>query len=170
MSTFVRRRAVRTAAAASLVLLVPVLGACGFNAQTDQVYQPSVGANFHDGTVDVLGAVVVSGGEGSGTFVASLANKSVSKAETLTGITGEDGVQVQLVRPVEVPAGGLVNLATRGAASVSGESVSAGSFARLTLTFDSGETAELNMPVIARSGEYSDVAPAIAPASASATP
>ena len=84
MLTPVRRRLAVVAA----VLLVPSLGACQY--QTDKVYQPGVGVNNRDGTVDVLGAVVVSSTEGKGTFVASLANQDLEQTETLTGITGED--------------------------------------------------------------------------------
>ena len=78
MLTSARRRL----AAVALVLLVPLLGACGFGYQTDQVYQPSVGVNDRDGTVDVLGAVVVSSADGQGTFVASLVNKDQSRSPT----------------------------------------------------------------------------------------
>jgi hypothetical protein len=161
MPTPVRRRLPRAAAAALLALLVPTLGACGFNEQTDQVYQPAQGVNDRSGTVDVLGAVVVSGTDGSGTFVASLVNKSETKTHTLTGITGADGVQVSLTKPVEVGAGDLVDLAPMGAASVTGESIKAGGYVRLTLTFDNGQTAEINTPIVDRDGDYSGVAPAI---------
>jgi hypothetical protein len=155
-------------AAVFLVILVPVLGACGFNYQTDQVYQPSVGVNNREGTVDVLGAVVVSGTEGDGTFVATLVNKDQDKSETLTAMKGSDGLEVTLVKPIEVPAGGFVNLANMGAASVHGHAVQAGGFARLTLEFDSGQSTEVNAPVVAPEGQYSEIAPAIP--SSSATP
>ena len=148
-------------AAASLVILVPALGACGFNYQTDQVYQPSVGVNNRQGDVDVLGAVVVSGTPGSGTFVASLDNKDQSKTQTLTGITGADGIEVTLVKQVKVPPGALVNFADLGVASVKGQAVQAGGFARLTLQFENGQSAQVNVPVVAPVNQYSEIAPAI---------
>ena len=148
-------------AAAFLVILVPVLGACGFNEQTDQVYQPAVGVNNRAGVVDVLGAVVVSGTDGFGTFVASLDNKSQTKPAKLVKITGSDGIEVTLVKEVEIPPGELVNLADMGVASVTGEAIQAGAFTRLTLEFESGETAEVNAPIVPRVAQYSDVAPAI---------
>ena len=40
--------------------------------------------------VDVLSAVVVSGAEGSGTFVASLSNNDDVDEQSLTGISGGD--------------------------------------------------------------------------------
>lgn len=165
MTTPARRRL----AAASLVLLVPVLGACGFSEQTDQVYQPSVGVNNRDGVVDVLGAVVVSGTPGSGTFVASLVNKGTSKSVSLQSVTGDSGTTAQLVKPVSVGAGDLVNLAGVGAVDVTGQAISAGAFARLTLTFDNGQSTQVNVPIVSRDGDYSEVAPAIPSASPSAS-
>jgi len=62
----------RSIASAAVLLTVPALSACGvsFGAQTDQVYNPSVGVDDRSGAVDVLNALVVSGANGSGTVVA----------------------------------------------------------------------------------------------------
>ena len=139
-----------------MVLLVPALGACGFGYQTDQVYQPGVGVNHRDGQVDVLAAVVVSSTDGEGTFVASLVNKDTENDDTLQQVTADD-VDVQLQAPIEVPADTLVNLADTGAVAVSGETVEPGKWVRLTLTFESGETAEVNAPVVPHEDEYSEV-------------
>lgn len=166
MLTSTRRRL----AAASLVLLVPLTAACGFGYQTDQVYQPGVGTDVRTGTVDVLGAVIVSGTDGSGTFVASLANKGLDKAVTLASVTGPQGLEVQLTAPVEVPAGGLVNLADKGAVRVAGDAVTYGTYLRLTLAFDDGESTKVNVPVVDREGEYADVSPALPAPSGGASP
>jgi hypothetical protein len=139
-----------------MVLLVPALGACGFGYQTDQVYQPGIGVNNRDGTVDVLGAVVVSSLNGEGTFVASLVNKNDTKDDTLVSMTG-DGLDVQITAPIKVPAGSLVNLADTGAVSVTGDTIKPGNFARLKLTFESGQTTEINAPVQPYSGDFTDV-------------
>ncbi|KQT92295.1 hypothetical protein ASG49_10240 [Marmoricola sp. Leaf446] len=159
----------RRLAAASLVLLLPTLGACGFGAQTNKVYQPAVGANARGASVDVLGAVVVSEDEGSGTFVASLVNTSLDQDDELTGITGED-VQVQLTAPVELRADDLLNLADSGAAAVEGEGIRAGSYTRLTLEFGSGQQTEINVPVVAPEEEFADVTPAEPSSSTSSSP
>lgn len=139
-----------------MVLLVPTLGACGFGYQTDQVYQPGIGVNNRDGTVDILGAVVVSSLNGEGTMVASLVNENESKDDALVNVTG-DGLEVSLSAPVKLPAGELVNLADTGAVSVTGDTIQPGKFARLKLTFESGQTTELNAPVVPYSGEFNDV-------------
>ncbi|MEO7351507.1 MAG: hypothetical protein ABIR34_06595 [Marmoricola sp.] len=162
MLTPVRRRL----AALALVLLVPSLGACAH--QTDQVYQPGVGVNNRQGAVDVLGAVVVSGTDGSGTFVASLVNKDLDKPAALTTITGANGLTVQVTKTIQIAPDSLVNLADLGAASVSGEPVKAGGFARLTLEFDTGQSTKMNVPIVNKDGEFSGVHPATP--SSSATP
>jgi hypothetical protein len=152
MLTSTRRRL----AAGAMVLLVPVLGACGFSEQTDQVYQPAVGTDNRSGNVDILGAVVVSSLNGEGTFVASLVNNNQDKDDTLVTMTG-DGLDVSLTAPIKVPAGDLVNLADTGAVSVTGDTVQPGKFARLTLTFESGQKTEVNVPVVPYSGDFNDV-------------
>jgi hypothetical protein len=162
MLTSTRRRL----AAVVLVLLVPALAGCGFNYQTDQVYQPGVGVNNRDGKVDVLGAVVVSSVDGEGTFVASLVNKDTEDGDSLIQVTADD-LDANVSAPVEVPADTLVNLADTGAVSVSGDTVKAGKFARVTLTFESGQRTEVNAPVVPYAEEFSDVRLASPPAPAS---
>jgi hypothetical protein len=152
MLTSTRRRL----AAVAMVLLVPALAGCGFGYQTDQVYQPGVGVNNRAGTVDVLGAVVVTSLNGEGTFVASLVNKDTGKDDSLVTMTG-DGLDVQLTAPVKLPADNLVNLADTGAVSITGKDVQPGGFARVTLTFESGQKTEINAPVVPYSGDFNDV-------------
>jgi hypothetical protein len=160
----------RRLAALATVLLVPALGACGFNSnyQTDEIYQPGVGVNERSGTVDVLGAVVVSTSSGRGTFVASLVNKDLEQADTLTSITGED-VEVQLSAPVQIDPESMANLTQSGAVSVTGDSIRPGRFVRLTLEFESGQSTEVNVPVVPYKDEFRDIKPA-SPASPSASP
>lgn len=156
MLTPVRRRL----AAASLALLVPALGACGFDAQTDQVYQPGVGANERGDSVDVLGAVVVSEEKGSGRFISSLVNTELDQEDQLDTITGSD-VQVELPSPVALGPDSIVNLADDSVdqIAVTGEGIEAGAYTRLTLTFQSGQTTEINVPVVAAEEEFSSVGP-----------
>jgi hypothetical protein len=160
----------RRLAALALVLALPTLGACGFGYQTDQVYQPGVGVNSRSGDVDILGAVVVSGSDGAGTFVTTFVNKDSDKPATLTSITGEDGLQLQIVKPVKVEADGVLNLASLGAIGVSGDGVKAGAYARLTLEFDTGQKTEVNVPVVDKDEEFSGISPALPASSPSASP
>ena len=155
MSTSLRRRL----AVASLVLLVPTLGACGFEEQTDQVYQPGVGANDRSGTVDVLGAVVVSSSDGGGTFVASLVNRDLSTSDTLTEVTGS-GVQATVSAPIKIGPETLVNLADTGAIGVRGSTIAPGGYVRLQLSFESGQKTRINVPVVRAAEEFATITPA----------
>ena len=159
----------RRTAAAALVLLAPALGACGFGYQTDQVYQPAVGTNDQSGEVDVLGGVVVSSSKGSGTFIASLVNKSPSNPDQLVSVTSDDG-EVTLSAPIELPAGQLVNLADAGAVRFDGEQVDAGNFVHVTLEFGNGQKSEMDVPVVPKEGTYADVKSAPSSSTPSASP
>jgi hypothetical protein len=162
-----RTPARRRLAAAALVLLVPVLGACGFGYQTDQVYQPGVGTDSRSGTVEVLGAVIVSDTKGTGTFVASMVNSSDTDSDQLTGVTAT-GAQATLASPIDIGSDDLVNLADQGAVGITGDSVDAGNFVRVQLSFKNGQKTSMNVPVVAKDGEYDSVK--LAPSSPAASP
>lgn len=135
-------------AAAVLALAVP-LSSCGFDYATDRDYTPGSGANNRDGVVDVLSAVVVSGTEGSGTFVASLSNGD-DEEKSLTAVSGDDGetITAEEFEPVTIPPGGIVNLAEPAAGIVLTGDFAAGDFAPLVVDFDDGERVTLNVPVV----------------------
>lgn len=157
MLTPVRRRL----AAVAVVLLVPALGACGLNYQTNEFYQPGIGVNDRDGEVDVLAAVVVSSTEGSGTFVASLVNQNLEESVSLVRVSGEEVEAELLGSAIEIGPEELVNLADMGVIAVDGERVRRGLFVRVTLEFDNGQKTRLNVPVVGKDAEYSDVKPAL---------
>jgi hypothetical protein len=142
----------------ALVLAVPGVSACGFNYATDREYTPANGVNNQHGTVDVLNAVIVSSEEGSGTFIATLSNNSPDEAISLDSVSfgSNSTVEVAPFDAVEVPARGLVNLANGQGIKVAGDFV-AGDFIELTLGFGNGETADLNVHVVAADDEYSDL-------------
>lgn len=143
--------------------------ACGFNIQTDQIYQPGVGVENRSGTVDVLAAVVVSAKDGTGTFVATLVNNDQDKAITLERVQARD-LNAQLAEPIEIPADGLVNMADLGAIEITGSDVAAGGFARVTLEFSNGQDATVNAPIVSDAGDYADVTLAGGSTSPSARP
>ncbi len=95
--------------AIAALLLAPALTACGFNEQTDQVYQPAVGVNDRSASVYVLNAVVVSGVDGSGTFAGTLVNTDTTADDTLDSVSGS-GI-TDSPGTVDVPAGGNARLA-----------------------------------------------------------
>lgn len=153
-------RRLRLLAAAAVVAAAPVLASCGvnFEAQTNQVYTPAEGSNDRDGMVDVIHALVVSADDGSGTVVATLVNNDQEQPDELTGVEGagdDSDVQVTLGdADATIPPGGALKLGETGHVTVEGDAVKAGSFVRLLFTFQGGEAAELNVPVVAATGEY----------------
>lgn len=142
-------------AAAALALAAP-LTSCGFDYATERDYTPAGGSNNREGVVDLLSAVVVSGTEGSGTFVASLSNNDDSEEQSLTGISGGEGAAIEAAEfePVTVPADGLVNLAEPPAGIVLTGDFTAGDFVPLTVDFGNGERISLNVPVVANDTGY----------------
>jgi hypothetical protein len=149
------RRSLRLVAGA-LVLALPLLSSCGFSKATDRVYTPGEGTNNRDGQVDVLAAVVVAAQPDSGTFIASLSNNSTTD-DTFEGLEGAgDWADLQIGEvspPVDVPARGLVNLADEGGVAITGD-FAAGDMMRVSLTFGSGQTTTLNVPVVFACDEY----------------
>lgn len=147
---FRRSLALTTAAVA---LATTGLSSCGFDYATDRYYTPSTGTNDHDGTVDVLAAVVVSTEPGSGTFIASLSNGDRDEDVSLTELGMTDGTPVEF-EPVLVEKGSLVNLAEPPAEiEITGE-FEAGDFIELALGFDNGERVVLDVPVVENGGYY----------------
>jgi hypothetical protein len=146
------RRSLRLVAGA-LVLALPLLGSCGFDKATDRVYTPAAGVNDRDGDVDVLSAVIVSAQADSGTFIASMSN-NLAKADdsrTLTSVAGAGDWSDLTVDPsdlsVEIPPRGFVNLVDEDPITVRGD-FTPGEVAQLTLTFDSGDSVTMDVPVV----------------------
>lgn len=140
-------------AVCATALTVPVLSSCGFNYATDKPYTPAAGTNNTSGTVNVLGVAVVAGQSDSGTFIAGLANNDPTQAITLTGFVSER--LTFDVEPIEVPAGGFVNLADADI-HVTG-TFAAGDVVDLTLEFDNGDEVALEVPVVTNCNEFEGV-------------
>jgi hypothetical protein len=151
------RRSLRLLAGA-LVLALPLLSSCGFNKATDRVYTPAAGVNDRDGDVDVLSAVIVAAQPNSGTFIASLSNNSSKDDAALTEVAGSGGSADLTVSPIDspidVPARGFVNLVNESPITVTGE-FGAGDFEEVTLTFESGDTVTMQIPVVYACDEWS---------------
>ena len=148
------------ATAAAVIALAAPMTSCGFDYATERTYTPAGGANNREGVVDVLSAVVVSGAEGSGTFVATLSNNDGVEEQSLTGISGgDDGADGATVEPAEfeaitVPANGLVNLAEPPADIVLTGDFTAGNVVPLSFDFGNGESVSLNVPVVSNDFGY----------------
>jgi len=154
----------RLSAAALAVATALIAGGCSssFNTQTNQQYQPAVGAN-HRGEMSVLNGLLVANEDGSATVSASLVNNTGSDT-SLSAVTvkGSDGSELP-VRSIKillpVPNGELTRLGgssdAGGWAVVSG--ADAGQFVTMTISFTTGQPVTLKVPVVARSEMYESV-------------
>ena len=158
--------------AIAALLLAPALTACGFSAQTDQVYQPGVGVNDRSGSVDILNALIVSGTDGSGTFAGTLVNENQTQDDVLESVTGP-GITASRTT-ITIKAGQPVVLARTGQLMLQGPSIKPGNFVELTFAFGSGQSTTLKVPVVAASGDYADVplsaSPSASPSKAPKSP
>lgn len=163
MMTTVKRRV----ATGALLLIVPLVGACGFDARTDQPYQAATGTNERTiNGVDVLNALVVSAKNGQGTFGGTLAlPDNEQKPVQLVSIS-----EGTINGTVTVKPGEVVNLATTGAVRMQGADIVAGRFVPMTLTFSDGKTVRMNVPIVDHSGPYASVPVGASPPSASGRP
>ena len=153
----------RSIAATAVLLAIPALSACGvsFGAQTDQVYNPTVGVDDQSGQVDVLNALIVSGTNGSGTVVATLVNNDQQTADTLKGVSGagkDAGITVKPGGETSIPAGGLLNLATQGNITARGKRIVPGNVVEITFSFDRAQAITVGVPVVSSSNpDYAGV-------------
>jgi hypothetical protein len=168
------RRSPRTRLAlitGALVLAVPGVASCGFNYATDRENTISNGSSNKDGDVDVLNAVIVSSEEGSGTFVATLANNTSDETISMNSLSfgSNSTTQVAAFDPIEVKPRAVVNLADGQGIKVSGE-FSSGDFVSVTVGFDNGETASMKVHVVVADDEYEGFDNGTGTPSAAATP
>ncbi|GAA5142708.1 hypothetical protein GCM10023340_06630 [Nocardioides marinquilinus] len=142
--------------AVGLLLAAPLLGACGFDYQTDQVNAIAPGTNDRTGQVDVLGAVIVAAEPNRGVFAATLVNNSVSDPDALESFDATTEVQASpLDAPIDIDRSGAVNLFDTGGIPANGQ-FEPGAFVTVQLTFESGQVSIVNdVPVVLPCRQYS---------------
>ena len=157
-----RRSARLLTAAGALLLAAPVLSSCGFNYATDRPYTPAAGVNDQDAKVDVLGAVVVSAQDGSGTLITTFSNNNPDEPAIVDSIAGagdDTALEIGDFDPIEIAPGGFVNLAGEDSPTadapitVEGD-FTTGQFLTLEFTFGDGTTSTLDVPSVADCYEY----------------
>ena len=142
------------------LLLAAPLSSCGFDPATNRVNQIAAGSSDRDTSVDVLGAVVVSGEEGSGTFVATFVNNDLDESATVESLAPEDGATAQFeFSPVEVEPNAMVNLADDDqGAPVEGD-FAAGDRLPMVVQVAGSEPIELDVPVVPNCWEWEGLDP-----------
>lgn len=144
------------AAAAAAVALAPVLSSCGFDYATNRPNTIANGGYHIYGDVHVLAARIVSPEDGAGSFIATVTTDAGAPAVELTGLSG-DGLTVDDFAPVEVASHGIVNLADDGGLPLTGD-FKAGDSVPVSLTFDTGDSIDVNAVVVTACHEYSGIA------------
>ena len=162
----VRRR--RLTAVSLAVVAGLSLSACGtsFGAQTNQVYQPAVGANER-GDVESHNTLLVGNRDGSATISAGLLN-DLDTDQTLTSVTvADDAGDALTVRSPKIalplPSGVLATLGgvTDGAVFVVTEGAEPGDYVDVTFSFSDSGPLTVHTPVVSRAEharEYDAVA------------
>ena len=141
--------------AAGALLSSPLLVGCGFDYQTDQVNTISAGTNDRDGSVDVLGAVVIAGQDDLGLFVASFVNNDLEEPATFDGLEPTEQISPEGEGEAqEITAAGSLSLFQTGGVEVSGD-FTAGDFVDVTLSFSTGQTTTVTVPVVTPCRQYS---------------
>ena len=134
------------------LLLTGTLSSCGFDLATNRVNTISSGINDRDGEVDVLGAVIISGAPDTGVFVATLSNANPVLPISLTGLAGDVG-PAEGLEAITLAPQSTVSLFDTGGVALSGP-IGLGDFVEVELTFDSGQTTSVNIPVVRPCFEY----------------
>lgn len=149
-----RRSARLFTATGALVLAASALTSCGFDYATDRVYTPGTGTNDRDAQVDVLGAVVVSHQDGSGTLITTFSNNDATKTDSVDAIESDD-VTINDFAPIDLTPGGYVNLADAATPITVTGDFAQGDFMELTFTFGDGTSQTVDVPSVPDCYEYS---------------
>lgn len=164
-----RTRRLRALAAVACTVPVLSLSACGFDAQTNQVYQPAEGSNARQGDVLILNAVIVADGSGQGTLSTTLSNPTL-QGDRLTEVSGQlhggqvpgrkvvgdVGFQMEMPQPVKVPPMKNVQTTDLGI-TARAKGLVPGEYTTLTFSFERAGTTKLDVPVVEQSAQFADV-------------
>jgi len=148
----------------------------GSDAQTNAVYDAGIGSNARGGGVDVLNALIVDNGDGTGTVSATLllnpgdfddddeAPSSVTLDDLTITTLGDEAVDSTLADEVVLEPDQPLKLGDEAIATVSDDNVAAGDMVTAIFSFDAAVApVELDIPVVVRTEMYEEVAEAPAP-------
>lgn len=154
-------RRLMAAAALTLAVMTGTSGCAltGFHDATTRDYTAANGVNVDEpqATVALIGTVVVSATDGTGTLVVNLVNKTDQpiSLDSVKGVAGDTAVTAAPFEPISIPARGSVALAGTEVDGVRLDGdFAAGQFLRLTLGFDDGSQIMVNAPVAPDDREF----------------
>lgn len=150
----------RTAVAAACGLVGVLLAGCsnGFNAQTDEIYQPGPGITVRQDGVFLLNAAIITDGQGNGTLVGALLDQS-KHPDSLIAVhaLGSKPPQATIIAgPMTLPSHQSVQLADSGYVRFTG-TLATGSFMKITLRFKNGTPITTQVPVLPNTGDFAKV-------------
>jgi hypothetical protein len=160
--TSARSPRLRSAAATLLAAAALGLAGCsgtGVGAQTNQQYQPGVGANLRTGDVQLYNALAVDNGDGTATVSAVVVNTSddTQKLDGVTATSRGGAVDVKAA-PAIIGPGDSFDTGPAATVVLAGDAVGAGDYVSLTFTFDQAGDVTIDAPVVTRTEMYADVA------------
>lgn len=171
-----RPRGRRLLAATAGVVAALTLGACsnGFEAQTDQIYQPGPGISVREGGVYLLNGAFVSDGQGHATLIGALLNQQKTPDRLLTvGVTDSKGRPANasiLPGTIALPPKVSVQLSETGPIRADGVGLAPGTFCTIDLTFQNAAPIKVQIPVLTRGRDFGGVPIAPIPTTSSPTP
>ncbi len=152
--------------AATTLALAATLGgagctATGVDAQTNQQYQPGVGANLRTGEVQLYNALAVDNDDGTATLSTVILN-TTEETQKLDGaratVSSADGPVEVETAPAIIGPHDTLNTGPAATVVFTGGDLSAGDYVTVTLIFDDSGEVTIEAPVVARSPMYADVA------------
>jgi len=159
-------RRLRSLAVAGAAIAALTGCSTSFNAQTNHVYDPGPGTNSRGGGVDVLNALIVDNGNGTGTLSTTLVLNPgefpagteippvvMMDQMTITTLNGEPIDSTLVSGGIALKPNEPVKLGRKPDATVSGDNFAAGDFVQLNLDFDAAaKPVQLQIPVVTREG------------------
>lgn len=136
-----------------------------FSAQTDQQYQPSVGANVRDGDLQIYNALFVENEDGTATLSAGLLADNADEEITSVEVVGHEA---ELAGPISLDQDALFTVGAEGEIIVTLGDTKPGAYLSLKLVAASGATVSVNAPVVIRTDMYDSVATSASGAEAAA--
>lgn len=160
----------RTLGAAVVLGAALTLSGCGFDAQTLQTYTPAHGVNVDDGTVKVRNLLIVADGAGQGILSGSFVSQADDQLSAVSGTAlnpdGSDAGPLTVTGgPIALAPKSLTVLTAQATPfRVSSPALKPGLLARLRLSFGSGVSTTITVPVLDSNDPiYGTVAPQLSP-------
>ncbi len=160
MTTARPSRIAATTLAIAATLALAGCTATGDDAQTNQQYQPGVGANLRNGQVQLYNALAVDNGDGTATLSTLVLNttEETQKLDSALATTGDNAPVDVETAPAIIGPKDTLNTGPAATVVFTGDAVKPGNYVTVTLTFDEAGDVTIEAPVVARTAMYDDVA------------